>query len=48
MILRLGQAVGPLLLGLALVVGTIETVFYTAGGLGLLIGAGAVALLSTD
>jgi len=47
-ILRLGQAVGPLLLGLALVVGTIETVFYAAGGLGLLIGAGAVALLSTN
>jgi predicted MFS family arabinose efflux permease len=47
-ILRLGQAVGPLLLGLALVVGTIETIFYAAGGLALLIGAGAVGLLSTQ
>jgi len=46
MILRLGQAVGPLLLGLALVVGPIEIVFYAAGGLALFVGAGAVVLLS--
>jgi len=35
-------------LGLALIVGTIETVFYVAGGLGLSVGAGAVALLSAE
>jgi len=39
--------VGPLVLGLALVVGTIETVFYAAGGLALFVGAGVVVLLST-
>lgn len=48
MILRLGQAVGPLLLGGALVVGDIGTVFYGAGALALLVGAAAVALLSVE
>jgi ACDE family multidrug resistance protein len=47
-ILRLGQAVGPLLLGLALVGGTIETVFYAAAGLALLVGVGAVGLLADE
>jgi MFS family permease len=48
MILRLGQAVGPLLLGLAFVIGTIETVFYAAGGVALLVGGGAVGLLTVN
>ena len=46
-ILRLGQAVGPLLLGLGLAVGGIGTVFYAAGGLALLVGVGAVLLLAS-
>jgi ACDE family multidrug resistance protein len=46
MILRLGQALGPLLLGGALVIGDIGTVFYAAGGIALIVGAGAVTLLS--
>lgn len=46
MILRLGQAVGPLLLGFALVVGPIEAVFYAAAGLALVVGAAAVLLLA--
>jgi len=46
MILRLGQALGPLLLGGALVIGDIGTVFYAAGGIALIVGAAAVALLS--
>lgn len=48
MILRLGQAVGPLLLGLALVVGTIETVFYAAAGLALLASGASVGLLAAE
>ena len=46
-ILRLGQAVGPLLLGLGLAVGGIGTMFYAAGGLALLVGVGAVLLLAS-
>ena len=46
-ILRLGQAVGPLLLGLGLAVRGIGTVFYAAGGLALLVGVGAVLLLTS-
>jgi len=45
MILRLGQAIGPLLLGSALVLGGIEAVFYAAGGVALLVAGGAVAVL---
>jgi len=47
-VLRLGQAVGPLLLGLALVWGDIETVFYTAAAIALVVGIGAVSLLGTE
>jgi MFS family permease len=45
MILRLGQAVGPLLLGGALVVGGIGAVFYAAAGVALLGMGGAVLVL---
>ncbi|MFB6273361.1 MAG: MFS transporter [Salinibacter sp.] len=48
MILRLGQAVGPLLLGSALVVGTVGTVFYAAAGVALLVGGGALGLLAAE
>ena len=48
MALRLGQAVGPLLLGLALVVGDIGAVFYAAAGIAVLVGVGAVGLLSVE
>ncbi|MFB6097559.1 MAG: MFS transporter [Salinibacter sp.] len=47
-ILRVGQAVGPLVLGFALVVGTIGTVFYAAAGVALLVGAAALALLAPE
>jgi MFS family permease len=45
MVLRLGQALGPLLLGGALVLGGLGAVFYAAGGLALLIGGGALLVL---
>jgi len=45
MILRLGQAIGPLLLGSALVLGGIGAIFYTAAGVALLVAGGAIALL---
>lgn len=45
MILRLGQAVGPLLLGLALVVGEIGTIFYAAAGVAMLVGGLSFVLL---
>ncbi|MFB6279363.1 MAG: MFS transporter [Salinibacter sp.] len=48
MILRLGQAFGPLLLGGALVLGDIGTVFYAAGAVALLVGAAAVVLLGAE
>lgn len=48
MILRLGQAIGPLLLGGALVVGDIGTVFYAAAGVALLVGGAAVGLLGPE
>jgi sugar phosphate permease len=48
MVLRLGQAIGPLLLGGALVVGDIGTVFYVAAGVGLLMGGAAVGLLGPE
>ncbi|MFB6230206.1 MAG: MFS transporter [Salinibacter sp.] len=48
MALRLGQAIGPLLLGGALVVGDIGTVFYAAAGVGLLMGGAAVGLLGPE
>jgi MFS family permease len=48
MVLRLGQAIGPLLLGGALVVGDIGTVFYAAAGVGLLMGGAAVGLLGPE
>ncbi len=44
-ILRLGQAGGPLLMGLALALGGIEAVFYAAGGVALLVGLAALWLL---
>lgn len=48
MILRFGQAFGPLLLGGALVVGDIGTVFYAAAAVALLVGGAAIALLSAE
>jgi predicted MFS family arabinose efflux permease len=48
MILRLGQAIGPLLLGGALILGGISAVFYAAGGLALLVGGGAVLVLGNS
>lgn len=48
MILRLGQALGPLLLGGVLVVGNVGTVFYAAAVLALLIGAAALVLLKPE
>lgn len=47
MILRLGQAIGPLLLGSALVLGGVGAVFYAAGGLALLVAGAAVLVLGT-
>jgi predicted MFS family arabinose efflux permease len=48
MILRLGQAIGPLLLGGALILGGIGAVFYAAGGFALLVGGGAVLVLGNS
>lgn len=48
MILRLGQALGPLLLGGALVVGSVGTIFYAAAVFALLVGAAAVVLLAPE
>jgi len=48
MTLRLGQAIGPLLLGGALILGGIGAVFYAAGGLALLVGGGAVLVLGNS
>jgi ACDE family multidrug resistance protein len=48
MILRLGQAIGPLLLGGALMLGGIGAVFYAAGGLALLVAGGAVLALGSS
>lgn len=45
MVLRLGQAVGPLLLGSALVFGGIDDIFFTAAGVAVLVGGGAVFVL---
>jgi predicted MFS family arabinose efflux permease len=45
MILRLGQAIGPLLLGSALVFGGIGAIFYAAAGVALLVAGGAVLVL---
>lgn len=45
MILRLGQAIGPLLLGIALAMGGIGAVFYAAGGIAFVVGGGAVLVL---
>jgi sugar phosphate permease len=45
MVLRLGQAVGPLLLGGALAVGGLDAVFYAAAGIALLVGGVAVLVL---
>jgi MFS family permease len=42
MVLRLGQAVGPLVLGGALVAGGVDAVFWAASGTAVLVGAGAV------
>lgn len=47
-ILRLGQAVGPLFMGLALALGGIEAVFYTAGGVALIVGGAALGLLNSE
>jgi sugar phosphate permease len=48
MILRLGQAAGPIFLGAALVVGSMSTVFYAAAGVALLVGGAAMGLLAAD
>jgi len=45
MVLRLGQAVGPLLLGGALVLGGLDAVFYVAAGIAVLVGGVALAVL---
>ncbi len=45
MILRLGQALGPVLLGSALVIADLEAVFFAAAGLAVFVGGGAVLLL---
>ncbi len=42
MVLRLGQAVGPLAMGAALIIGGMDAVFYAAGGLAVGIGGAAV------
>lgn len=42
MVLRLGQAVGPLVMGSALAAGGIDAVFFVAAGLAVLTGGGAV------
>jgi len=47
-ILRLGQAVGPLLLGGALILGTIDTVFYAAAGIAALCGGASLWLLRVE
>lgn len=44
-ILRLGQAVGPLLLGGALVLGGLDAVFYAAAGIAVVVSGGAVVVL---
>lgn len=48
MVLRLGQAVGPLLLGIALIAGGLGAIFFAAAGLALVVGAGSVAVLTAD
>jgi MFS family permease len=45
MVLRLGQAVGPLLLGGALALGGLDALFVAAGGIALGVGGGAVLVL---
>lgn len=45
MILRLGQSIGPLLLGGVLALGGIGLVFYVAGGLGLVVAGLALVVL---
>lgn len=45
MVLRLAQAIGPFLLGSALIVGGIEAIFYAAAVAALVIGGGAVVVL---
>ncbi len=45
MVLRLGQAIGPLLLGGALALGGLDALFYAAAGVALVVGAGAVLVL---
>jgi predicted MFS family arabinose efflux permease len=45
MVLRLGQAVGPLLLGGALVVGGLDAVFFVAAGIAVVVGGVAVLVL---
>jgi predicted MFS family arabinose efflux permease len=47
-ILRLGQAVGPLLLGGALILGTIDTVFCAAAGIAALCGGASLWLLRVE
>lgn len=48
MILRLGQSIGPLLLGSALVIGGIEAVFYAAAALAVVVGGVAVLVLGKE
>jgi len=45
MVLRLGQAVGPLLLGSMLALGGLSALFYAAAGIALLVAIGAVLVL---
>jgi predicted MFS family arabinose efflux permease len=44
-ILRLGQAVGPLLTGMVLAAFGIDAVFYTSGAAGLALAGGAALLI---
>jgi sugar phosphate permease len=45
MVLRLGQAIGPLLLGGALVLGGLGALFFAAAGVAFLVAGGAVLVL---
>ena len=48
MVLRLGQAIGPLLLGGALVLGGLGALFFAAAGVAFLVAGGAVLVLGVE
>lgn len=45
MVLRLGQAIGPVILGVALVLGGVGAIFYAAAGVAVIVGALSLVLL---